>query len=377
MTSIDEYVDAWVDSTTVQSSRYRLVLAIVGYGHEPLRTAIGRLTTSAYSVDDFVGLSDEGTGLDKVVITDLESVCRDTADGPSLGDLRDRVGRALDLGTNVILLSRYPRIRYPRVPGSSILEDAKLALPPLMQLPTDSDDPLDVLPTHVGAHNKGQVTETFSRILGELGEDVLTALDHAIFESGCTRDQTLDLLEPRILEAVCGAGLAQEDEGTYTWSIPKRYTQMKEAIGDALARMTEAPGTVKDTFGAVWSLERTLRRAIRARAVEVWEAKWRQTLLTGAMPKEAVSRATGDAYASAVSIKELRDPLEWLTLGELLDVRKRNEIGDLGLESILWKRLADEVLPVRNRLSHMRLLQEGDLAVVQLWQRVLDRKLKL
>ncbi|MDF2146766.1 hypothetical protein [Knoellia sp. p5-6-4] len=373
MSSDSSYLSQWIEDVSQQSSRYGLVLALVGYAHEPLRTGFTAVSEHVMTVSDYLAETlDDGPI--RVVLTDVESMCSDSA-GNGLGLLRERVSSDLDRSINVVLVSRYPRIRYPAVPGSSLLEDAKLLLPPLATpVSRERGDPAAVLPIHAERPNQ-DLWQTLACILEELGDEVLASLDHALFESMCTRDEALTLPTPRVLEALCGAGLVQLQGEDFKWTMPTRHGELREALADALAAMTHTPRSMNETFGAVWSLERTLRRAIRARARTLWGATWRQEALNGDLPTKTLERAKGDAYAAAKSIRELRDPLEWLSLGELLELRRRPEFGGLGVEEIVWTKLAMEVLPVRNRLSHMRLLQDGDLSTVRKWQRILDRKL--
>jgi hypothetical protein len=184
-------------------------------------------------------------------------------------------------------------------------------------------------------------------------------------------------LNAREAEALQGAGLAVVEFGTYKWTIPMRFGEFREALSDALAQLTETQECLTQVFALMWSLERSIRMALRNRALDVWTTKWRQESLHGDFPKRILERATGDVYIAAKSIKEIRDPLEWLTLAELLELRQgRPEFGGLGVEDVVWKKFATEILPIRNRLSHMRLLREDDITVVRQWSNVLGRKLQ-
>lgn len=102
----------------------------------------------------------------------------------------------------------------------------------------------------------------------------------------------------------------------------------------------------------------------RLRAVAAWGPNWRHECLSSVQPKEVLKRAAEAAYPGANSIKLIRDPLEWLTLGELLDLKDRAEIGDLGWSQALWRNFAADIMPIRNRLAHMRTLHPGDDADV-------------
>jgi hypothetical protein len=124
--------------------------------------------------------------------------------------------------------------------------------------------------------------------------------------------------------------------GEPRWSMPRRFGEMKEALSDVLAQCTETQTSVTEAFRSLWALERSIRQTIRTRAKTSWGPSWRQRVLSGDLPDKVLERAGVAAYAAAKSIREIRDPLEWLSLGELLDTRSsRPEIGDLGVEKAI------------------------------------------
>lgn len=374
--STPAYVAAWLSEVSKHTARHRLILTTLGHAHDPVRTAIGSLSDHILTVSEYLSQDPLRSTPALVVLSDLECLCGDTAETGRLGKLRERVSSDLDDNINFVMVSRFPRIRYPKVPGSSLLEDAKILFPPLASPAADNThDPASVLPVYA-ANESVRLESILRTVLEELGDEVLSSLDHTLFEAMCGRDEVLSIMEARVIEALQGAGLVTLSGQDYVWTMPTRFGELKDSLADALARMTHTHASLTETFGALWSLERSLRRAMRTKALSVWGQSWRQQSLNGDLPARVLERAKGDAYVAAKSIREIRDPFEWLTMGELLDLRKRPEFGDLGLEDVVWNRLATEVLPVRNRLSHMRLLQDGDLSRVRTWQRVLARKLQ-
>src|SRR3712207_9484698 len=68
----------------------------------------------------------------------------------------------------------------------------------------------------------------------------------------------------------------------------------------------------------------------------------------------------------------------WLTLGELIEVIHQGDFGLLGRTEAFWSRFAHDILPVRNRISHMRIPNDNDVQLVRSWEnrvaRALDRK---
>jgi hypothetical protein len=190
-----------------------------------------------------------------------------------------------------------------------------------------------------------------------------------------TGNEALAALTAREFEAVEGAGIARVIDQNRAWSLNQRLGELRESLATTLAAHVTTPRDLHSAVEGLWTIERSVRRAVRARALQHWGSKWRRQVLQGDLGGRVLERATESAYAAAKSLAELRDPLEWLTLGELLSVRERSEIGDLGVERYLWKQFATTILPIRNRITHMRLLQPQDSAEVTKWRRVLDRKL--
>lgn len=368
----------WFSELSRSASRFRLILATMGYAHEPFRASINSISGQVMSVEGYLSDSGLADGPSLVVLSNLETVCFDSIESGRLSALRERIASDMDRDINFVLISRFPRARYPAIPGSSLLEDAKMIFAPLAPVNLSSTavpDPAAVLPVY-SLNQIGDVKPTFRVILDELGVELMASFDHALFESMVPRDEIFSRLNAREAEALRGAGLAIVNGGTYSWSIPTRFGEFRDALSDALAQLTDTQECLSQVFALMWSLERSIRMALRNRAREVWGTNWRQESLNGDLPDRILERATGDAYAAAKSVKEVRDPLEWLSLGELLELRRRAEFGGLGVEEVVWRKFATEVLPVRNRLSHMRLLREGDITVVRQWSLVFGRKLQ-
>ncbi len=204
-------------------------------------------------------------------------------------------------------------------------------------------------------------------------------MDRILFESMTARDEAIVNMRARTVEGLVGAGLVRVDDNEYKWTFPRAHDLLRRALAENIARYNDPPGSVTEAFGLVWSIERALRCAMRTAAIASTQNKtWQTHALNGHLPDEVLRRASADAYPGAKSIKEIRDPLEWLTLGELLDLRQARPTvyGNLGVEDHVWRSFTAEVPSIRNRLSHMRLLQEGDLVRLKKWHNALARKLK-
>lgn len=106
---------------------------------------------------------------------------------------------------------------------------------------------------------------------------------------------------------------------------------------------------------------------LREAAIREAGGKWRKNLFNETIAKHVLERARNDVNVTAASISELRDPIEWLSLGELLDVVESPKFNGLSWDGVLWRRFRQEVMPIRNRISHMRLLKKRDRTTVRMW----------
>lgn len=357
-------------AVTRDARRYGLIFVQLGAAHEPMRGTLEGVGDRCQSVSHLLQADSVEPGL--IVISDLENAS--SIHGAEMSKLRALVLDGMDKGGRFVLLSRHPKSRYERVPGSSLLLDARTTLLPIGSVGDADDDSAGVWPAcHGGA---ASVESVALQVFDELGLDVLAALDHVLFESFLDRDSMIDSLSERETEALYGAGLLRRMDGHFEWAIPNRFGEVSNALSLALGATVKPQEELAVLFAELWSLERMLRCHLRGKLEEKLGQAWRATCLHGNLGTKVLGRAREDVYAGAKSLRELRDPLEWLSLGELLEVREKSEVGDLGVEGVVWEKFQREVGPIRNRVSHMRVLRSGDLDAVRQWRAIFDRKLK-
>ncbi|WP_280382733.1 hypothetical protein [Nocardia wallacei] len=373
------YISQWIASLLRSANRHGIVFVPLGAGFDGIRSTCERCVpanmTAIEYLDGELGNYPESS---TVALRELEVFCQ--GGGPqNLSSLRQKIHEDCENGNKFILFSRLPKSRYPDVPGSSVLIDAKVVTPPLMPVIDDNGEMAFVLPTDDGTaiEPSGDLIVT---ILSELGMDAVSDMDRIIFESMVSRDEVIANLQSRTVEGLAGAGLVRVADDEYVWAFPRSHSLLRRALADGIARYNAPPSGVTEAFGLIWSIERSLRCAMRTAAImSCPNQTWQTHALNGNLPAEVLERASGDAYPAAKSIKEIRDPLEWLTLGELLELRRSRPkvYGSLGVEDYVWRSFTVEVPAIRNRLSHMRLLQEGDLGRLKKWHTTLTRKLKM
>lgn len=363
-------IEGFLDSVHSKLSQYPLVLIPSTTAFQPLKDEVAALCDEQLTVSAYLEIP-ASTAHRSICVTDLESICTKTGGGGRahpLGLVRAKTEELLAGGSRVAMLSRYPRIRYPRVPGSSVLEDAKVVHLPL--LPDATGDPLGRFP---GWQPGGDPIRWLLDVLSDLGLELAARLDEALFESPQPPRQALNALRSVELDALYFAGLIQPGTTEYEWSTAGLIRPLKEALSDFLASSVVPPSGLAEAYELLWGCERILRRAIRRAAIDKWGNGWKSDCLTSGVDAEVLKRAGEVAYKNVQKIGRIRDPLEWLTLSELLALRqdRAGDLGSLGLESSVWRRFSHEVLPIRHQVSHMRLIGPEDLDRLSRWHHLL------
>jgi hypothetical protein len=350
--------------------RHRLVFVQFGAAFEPLRSSTLQELRGAQST---VELRDTWSELAEptqtLIVTDVER-CADTSSG-AVGEIRELVLSLLDQGKMVCLVSRAPRIAFRSVPGSSVFEDAALVTLPL----------LDETEVQVAGEEKRGPgwewpsvtfgapldTTTYRNALAEFGQGLVAALDHALFEVDPRGSGGIEFLAPRELEGLRGSGIIRiSGDGEASLAMPHSAKILREALATHVSETVSPASILTEVTSGLWYSERKIRTALRAAAIEKYGVAWRESVV-GGLKGEVLRRAQLDTSVTAKSVKDLRDPLEWLTLSELMDIVRGEKFSNLGVEPAIWRKLQEQLVPIRNRLAHVRMLKSEDAEVVSMW----------
>lgn len=320
-----------------------------------------------------------------------------------LSNLRATVQVLLEAGVRVVLLSRVPRLRLLGCVGSQLVIDAKPAFPQpfSMAQAAESDAGTEVvLPggVSVGQASGGMPrlirrivelsevddfellsssavsTEIYSA-LNEVGPEVVAWLEAAA-NLGVDRIG-FEEIPPLVLEALRGAGLAASEDGWRSLAIfeGRVGNHLREAVRRYAEGSTDVPSQYPEVITDLWTIERLLRGWIGSTSRAKFEGNWKRHVC--ASPKHAeraLRRAQVDAFPQVVHFEDLPSPVEWFTLGELMDlIDVQDWCRPFGIPLRQWRRFKQEVLPIRDRAAHMRLLQSGDGDRVRSWRRRLEQ----
>lgn len=358
-----------------KARQYKLLFVQVGAAFDVLRGAlISQVGGTQLGAAEFCETEADKLQVEGIlVLTELEEFTGIPAKGrPTLGTLRQRVTQQLAV-SDVCLISRAPRIAFPKVPGSSLIEDSKVHVIPLLE---SHEHSVDASPSGLPSVVFGDqgFAEAFRASLQELGLSTLAALDYALFESMSGRDFVRHL-EHGEIEALRGAGLVAVEDGDHAFTVPRRYSEFREAAAGALAEITHPQDDLGPLADGLWTIERMIRKSLRDLAIRNHQGSWRRHVTHGDLETKVLQRARSDSYLTAAKVSELRDPIEWLSLGELLEVARSTKFQGLGIDEYTWSRFSHDLLPIRNRLSHMRLIKHGDRATVGMWVKRLSQLL--
>lgn len=359
-------LNGWVEGALQLCARWNIVFVQLGAAYPRAREALVPRMDDVLSVTEYLAKPELGSALR--LVTDLEALLE--PDAPTLGQLRERVNADRDAGSRVILLSRSPRIAFPTVPGSQVLLDAKLLAPPCYSV--GDHDGFGAEVTSEGV----PIDIVLAEALRELGEVACAELDALVFQDGREEHDFRSIGEP-VRDALLSSGLLVPETNGHSWNFADAATLIPAALADVIAGMRRPHIELGQISAHCWTAERALKQALRARAKALWGKAWAIELLGNERADEAFARASVAAYASAETVVELRDPLEWLSLAETLDVLENANVGNLGVNQAMWAVMRSELLPVKDRLERSQLIRKSDVDIALKWARLLTQKLTM
>jgi hypothetical protein len=321
---------------------------------------------------------------------------------------RPKGQEALASGARVMIVSSRPKLFFPEPDGSSIIADGTKIHPHAVQandllemiegleLATAkrlvgyagksralAEEYLKIEATELSGNKKRSRAQSFLRqtlqsALLELEPDSLSLLEHLVLENGFLDVPEMDV-PAHHASAWEDAGLAVVDDDTGMVRIFAECwrSSVKEILAASIQEVTAAPETWVQLAQSLFEVERTIRLMVIRRLQDTYGGKWRE-LGMGNLAAKALGLARGDMHG-AKEVDDLYLPLDWLLLDELFELAASSarSAGDLGgLSESDWKRMASRLVPIRNRVMHMRLPRPGDVGEVRQSLRFLQSRLK-
>jgi hypothetical protein len=222
------------------------------------------------------------------------------------------------------------------------------------------------------------LSQTLRLALSELEPHSLSLLEHLVLDSGFFDVPEMDV-PAHHASAWEDAGLAVIDDATGMVRIFANSwrNSAKEVLAASIQNVTVAPETWLQLAQSLFEVERTTRLVVIRHLQAAHGVDWRE-LGMGNLAEKALGLARGDMHGAA-KVDDLYLPLDWLLLDELFELAASSarSAGNLaGLSESDWMRMASRLVPVRNRVMHMRLPRPGDVGEVRQWLRFLQGRLK-
>lgn len=314
---------------------------------------------------------------------------------------------AMDSGTRMLVVSAWPKLSFPEPDGSSIVADCRplrpvgidvghlqathpdLAQPAAERIARFSGASVALAEFYLqlefaeasGNEKVRRAGRFRDRVLlqavQELGAGVLALLNHLVLESD-TLDLPEDDLAAHHVAMLEAARLLRVDDvaGTVHLFEPWRG-EAKDCLATALRSITSPPSEWEVLARKTFTFERTVRKMVMDTLIETEGTNWRTAL--GDRGAKAFGLARNDTNVSASSLDDMYTPLDWFLLEDLLDLAAdlAGTLGSVrGVRPNEWNRWKVQLVPIRNRVAHLRLPLETDIATVRSAVRSLDARMK-
>ncbi|MGN9776683.1 hypothetical protein ACTMS0_13080 [Micromonospora sp. H33] len=346
---------------------------------------------------------EDGGPADLYVIWRPEVLMRRSDFEDQIRRARPAVHSALLKGYRVVIVSTMPQMMFPVPVGSSVIADAAKIHP----RPVSAERLHEIVPTlsydtaeRIIARARGCVAlaEGYVRIdrssgsgnrkardaeelllaklrnaFAEIGPELLALLEHLVLECRIVDVPQMDMRE-HWMSALEDAGLATIDDATDVVRLfdPFWRDAARLALSQALRDVLQAPNVWRAVATSMFELERTVRFVVAQALEHQHGGDWRVKGLESVAAK-ALALARAETQTNYATIADLHSPLDWLLLDQLLELAAETSrhvvVG--GLSDREWRQLSDRVVPIRNRMSHMRLPRPGDLDELRRTLRIL------
>ncbi|MDR6200162.1 hypothetical protein QE374_002071 [Microbacterium sp. SORGH_AS428] len=357
--------DTWAESIAKKAAVSGIVFLQLGSAYLANAETLEREGFTLVDVDAY--LDGDEVDAHRLVLTNMD-VLATVSGAARLGRLRAKVHNDAATGRQFVLHSRAPRLIYASL-GSALINDAVFATGPSRESWTTDPDDARVFEAELDTARPAR--SVLRETLWELGPSICARLDRIIFESGDPQVGT-EGMDATELEALKGAGLL---DGTGGWRVTDLASFFRRELTDVLDaghHRVDHLGEMVADFAALTSV---LRRTIRAAARARWGALWAEELLPELLLGEVVRRASKEIVPMAESPTDIRDVLGWMSLRELLAVRKRCELGGLGMTDGMWRAVDRELSGIEDRLRFFGHVTVQDKAQVRKWGAQFAQKL--
>lgn len=312
--------------------------------------------------------------------------------------LRPAMVEHLKRGSRLIVASNSPQNHYPAIDGSSLATDCvqhvgdRWKPEQLRHHGTDQDieklvslsagmagpasEILKLYPDVARANTKdalGRLRKRITETMIQCGSDCISWLEAAVLLRG-VRTTPYDEIPASVATTLYASGLGSVDFQTDCFDLLPGVsdTTVKACIELAERSFLDAPPQWTSIAGALFKFERTAR-ALLAESTPSAEALLE---LLSDHTEKIRRNFTAEYGVTSPDLGALPNPARWIDLSDLLDllihVSENSRVG--GLTSKQWTMAKLEVLPIRNKIQHMRLPSDGDKRTIEKHIRAITRQ---
>lgn len=301
--------------------------------------------------------------------------------------LRPAVVTLLAQDTRLIVASGRPQSDFPAIDGSSLATDCtQYICPPLSVGAIEGDVPTetavqtlensaglrgivsDLLAARAGASMSPSratliIQAKIEQTMLQCGAEVVAFLEREVLV-GRLRDFQVETLNPKIAAILLGSGLGVTNVRTDTLAILAGIDDalVHAAIESAESSLTKPPRPWEHIAGALFTFERACRRVL------IEHSRDRTELIEAlsAYSEKIRNNFKAEYGAAAPSLENMPNPARWIDLSDLLEIMISASANArvAGFSHAQWSRAKNDILPLRNKIQHMRLPSAGDKELI-------------
>lgn len=389
--------------------RYRQVFLHAGLLYQP-GEACSSIREALESKGWTVSVTHVGRGLPATfedgpachILVGFDGICGETQTAlTTLANTRAWAQRVLDRSefTQVLVLSTVPKLRLLGGVGSQLVTDGQTCfldrldgedvlaacgrgntqperreslaaatcglaglITPLLESPLPVGTPKDAI-----EESKTRLAPILRQAVEDLGWEMAAFLDCLLFERGVRAVSKHE--SPLVLEALRGSGFVRVHTADEAEILSKHlHSELRDVVRDFCDGLVVPPAMLAEICMGLWEIERTVRSAVQRCAMDIHGSNWRVAGVPAGAVDDVLRKYRADTAMPITGIREVANPLEWLSWTQLLDcISSFDWCRPAGLPMTFWNRLRDELSPIRNRLAHFRVPRLGDVDAVRKW----------
>lgn len=337
--------------------------------------------------NDLDGAAISSLECDLLILADFDALLDISYGRVWMRQLRPAVMEAVSRGARLIVASDRPQSAFPAIDGSSLATDCtQYICPSLTAACLETEVSTDVAKQVVlqsgglrgiayellnaqpaGRLSRARTSELVQNALEktmiQCGAEAIAFLEREVLVGGATQFQ-LEPMNQRIVAILLGSGLAVTDVRTDSLLLFRdlEFDVVRSAIESAESRLTQTPKPWEEIAGALFTFERAGRRAV----IDHFGDRSALVAALSSYSDKIRNNFKAEYGMTAPTLENMPNPVRWIDLSDLLDILMAASEGSrvAGFSHAQWLRAKNDILPLRNKIQHMRLPSYGDKEMI-------------